>query len=181
MYISKWWGNLVGGSDDALALVDYFESRDLERFTLREILRDLSLDKYLGKTTLRESKDLSFPVEFPDGQSFENSFMISIDPVIDLCAVLLECARSGRVHTRDLFPSSKRPVVFGVDMEKEPLKLLLDELALFCSEPLSYDLAELVPESDMLELADACREIESELQAVMDSLAERTGGIMPSL
>jgi hypothetical protein len=33
MYISKWRGNLVGGSDDALALVDYFESRGRERFT----------------------------------------------------------------------------------------------------------------------------------------------------
>jgi hypothetical protein len=171
MYIAKWWGRLIGGSDDALTLVDYFESRKRRRFALREILRDLSLDKYLGKTTLRESKDLSFSVELPDGRTLVKSFMISIDPVIDLCAILLECAHSGSVDTGELFPSSKQPLVFGVDMEKKALKLLLDELALFCEAPMRYDLAALVPESDMSELADACREIEGELRAFMDSLA----------
>jgi hypothetical protein len=56
-------------------------------------------------------------------------------------------------------------------MEKEALKLLLDELALFCEEPLRYDLAALVPERDMLELAGACREIADELLVFMDSLS----------
>lgn len=169
-YISKWWGNMVGDTDDSLCLIDYFELKKCNRISLSTILHELMLDKYLREATLQESKDMHFVINFPDGQCMEANFDISIDPVIDLCALLVEQIHSGTISTIELDPSSKHPVVFSIEIEKEHLKLLIDELTHFSQNPLSYDLAEMVPEDDMLELAGMCREIVEELNAYDDTL-----------
>lgn len=170
MYISKWWGNMVGDTDDSLCLIDYFEFKKDNHVSLSAILHDLMLDKYLGEATLQESKDMCFVINTPDGQCMEANFDISIDPVIDLCALLVEQIHSGTISTIELVPSSEHPVVFSIGMEKEPLKLLIDELAHFSQNPLLYDLAEMVPEEDMLELASMCTEIIEELRAYYNTL-----------
>lgn len=170
MYISKWWGNMIGGSDDSLCLVDYFEYRAFSLVPLSTVLHELMLDQYLGKTTLQESKEMFFVITYPDGRSMEVDFDISIDPVIDLCALLVEQIHSGSICTLDLVPSSKEPVTFKIALEKQPLKMLLDELTLFCREPLSYDLAEMVPEDHMMELAEMCQGIADELNAYYQTI-----------
>jgi len=48
MYISKWWGDLIGGSDDSLALIDYLEQLDLTEVTLNQILKDLGFNILLS-------------------------------------------------------------------------------------------------------------------------------------
>lgn len=150
---------MIGDSDDSLSLIDYFENRKYETVKLSTVLRELMLDRYLGKGSLQQSKEMFFVMTHADGRSTEKAFMISINPVIDLCAVLVECIHAGRVGTKDLIPSSNNPVIIKIDIEKEDLTLLINELDLFCTRPLSYDLFDFVPEDDMLELAGMCKEI----------------------
>ena len=38
MYIKKYWGNFIGGSDDSLTLVAFFEDQKKEESPLSEIL-----------------------------------------------------------------------------------------------------------------------------------------------
>ena len=38
MYIKKYWGNFIGGSDDSLNLVAFFEDQKKEEIPLSEIL-----------------------------------------------------------------------------------------------------------------------------------------------
>ena len=162
---AKWWGSFVGGTDDSLRLITYFENKKYGRVPLSTVLHDLMLDKYLGKTSLQKSKELFFTMILPDGSTMEVGFDISIDPVIDLCAVLVEQTHLGVINTLDLYSSADYAVAFSIAVEKQPLKLLTDELNHFCLEPLSYDLADMVPEDDMMELAKICREIVDQLDS----------------
>lgn len=170
MYIQKWWGNLVGDSDDSLCLLDYFHFKNKSKLTLQEILTDLKLQKYLGKDTLQQGKNLFFTAEHPNGQKTDIDFLFAIDPVIDLCAILLETIHSGQVDTKALDPYASNPLVFTIEIDKHRLKLLTEELSLFCSDPLRYDLSELVPEEDMLALAKMCSEINGELQTYLNTI-----------
>ena len=37
MYISKYWGEFIGGSDDSLSLIEFLEDLNKEEITLKEI------------------------------------------------------------------------------------------------------------------------------------------------
>lgn len=45
MYIEKYWGSYIGGSDDSLTLLDYLIDKQKEEITLSEIFSDTGLDK----------------------------------------------------------------------------------------------------------------------------------------
>ena len=45
MYISKYWGNFIGGSDDSLNLVAFLEDQKKEEIPLSEIFSKIRLDK----------------------------------------------------------------------------------------------------------------------------------------
>ena len=45
MYIKKYWGNFIGGSDDSLNLVAFLEDQKKEEITLSEIFAKIGLDK----------------------------------------------------------------------------------------------------------------------------------------
>ena len=45
MYIKKYWGNFIGGSDDSLNLVAFLEDQKKEEMPLSEIFAKIGLDK----------------------------------------------------------------------------------------------------------------------------------------
>ena len=45
MYIKKYWGNFLGGSDDSLNLVAFLEDQKKEEIPLSEIFAKIGLDK----------------------------------------------------------------------------------------------------------------------------------------
>ena len=45
MYINKYWGNFIGGSDDSLNLVEFLEDQKKEEIPLSEIFAKIGLDK----------------------------------------------------------------------------------------------------------------------------------------
>ena len=45
MYIKKYWGNFIGGSDDSLNLVSFLEDQKKEEIALSEIFAKIGLDK----------------------------------------------------------------------------------------------------------------------------------------
>ena len=45
MYIKKYWGNYIGGSDDSLNLVEFLADQNKEEITLSEIFAKIGLDK----------------------------------------------------------------------------------------------------------------------------------------
>ena len=45
MYIEKYWGNYIGGTDDSLTLLDYFMDKGKRELSLGEIFADTGLDK----------------------------------------------------------------------------------------------------------------------------------------
>ena len=48
MYIKKYWGNFIGGSDDSLNLVAFLEDQKQEEIPLSEIFQDRSGQAELG-------------------------------------------------------------------------------------------------------------------------------------
>ena len=45
MYIKKYWGNFIGGSDDSLNLMAFLEDQKQEEIPLSEIFAKIGLDK----------------------------------------------------------------------------------------------------------------------------------------
>ena len=45
MYIKKYWGNFIGGSDDSLNLVAFLEDQKKEEIPLSEVFAKIGLDK----------------------------------------------------------------------------------------------------------------------------------------
>lgn len=45
MYIEKYWGNYIGGTDDSLTLLDYLMDKQKSEISLSEIFADIGLDK----------------------------------------------------------------------------------------------------------------------------------------
>ncbi|WP_239614638.1 imm68 putative immunity domain-containing protein [Cohnella mopanensis] len=161
MYISKWWGDLIGGSDDSLALIDYLEQLDLTDVTFNQILKDLGFDVLLSEGDLKNGGNIGF-----DRRSANGMFRVELDiacgALIDLSAIVLECLKSGYVDLHDL-DESRKPCKLYIDASEEKRNLLRDDLNKFSRNPLSYDLAELVPAADMRELAEKAKMIADEL------------------
>ncbi|UKS29587.1 imm68 putative immunity domain-containing protein [Paenibacillus sp. HWE-109] len=161
MYISQWWGDLIGGSDDSLALIDYLEQLDSKNVTLNQILKDLGFDILLSEGDLRNGGNIGF-----DRKSATAMFRVELDiacgVLIDLSAIVLESLKSGYVDLHDL-DEARQPCKLYIDASEENRNLLRDELNKFSRNPLSYDLAELVPTDDMRELAEKAKMIADEL------------------
>ena len=45
MYIEKYWGNYIGGTDDSLTLLDYFMDQQKCEIALKDIFTDTGLDR----------------------------------------------------------------------------------------------------------------------------------------
>ena len=87
MYITKYWGSFIGGSDDSLNLVAFLEDQKKEEIPLSEIFSKIGLDKQ--NWDFRQTVEY---LEFTHSDGVEMDFHFAIDVVTDLAAILLECS-----------------------------------------------------------------------------------------
>ena len=98
MYITgKYWGNLIGDTDDSLTLMDYLSEKGKAEVDVREILADFGLDRLEGDFRAPE-----VPIVYTDEEGWETDIHFAIDLVTDLAALLLECKVSGSVDLGEL-------------------------------------------------------------------------------
>ena len=156
MYIEKYWGNYIGGTDDSLTLLDYFVDKQKREISLSEIFADTGLDKL--SWDFRESPGLGFK----DRDGFEHDFYYAIDVVTDLAALMLECQVNGSVSLGELLDDDREDTVriTFTDREKAAMNRALAD---FAGDPLAYDLLEMVPDEDMQAMARDCEALRREL------------------
>lgn len=136
MYIEKYWGDFIGGSDDSLNLVAFLEDCRKEEITLTEIFIKIGLDM---------------------------DFHFAIDVITDLAAILLECHINRSVNLRDLSDnediSSRQIRVTATEEEHSSVNHALMH---FTQNPKAYDLYEMIGD-DIVELAMVVEEMRKEL------------------
>ena len=157
MYIEKYWGNYIGGTDDSLNLLEYFRDKQKTVLPLSEIFADIGLDKL--DWDFHET-DVELGYESRDGFEFE--FHYAIDVVTDLAALMLECQVNGSVPLGELLDDESKNTVriTFTDGEKAAMNQALTD---FAGDPMAYDLHEMVPDEDMLEMALDCENLRREL------------------
>ena len=157
MYVEKYWGNYIGGTDDSLNLLEYLKDKQKALLPLSEIFADTGLDKL--NWDFRET-DTELVYESRDG--FEYEFHYAIDVVTDLAALMLECLVNGSVSLGELLDDESEAAVriTFTDGEKAAMNKALAD---FVSDPLAYDLHEMVPDEDMQAMARDCEELRKEL------------------
>lgn len=158
MYIDKYWGNYIGGSDDSLNLVAFLADQGKEEIPLNEIFSKIGLD--------RQNWDFHQTVEyleFTHSDGVEMDFHFAIDVVTDLAAILLECSVSGSVDLHDLdeynTPSRRIRITATVEEHNAMDRTLAD----FAQDPLSYDLHEMMGDEDIMEMARDVEALRKEL------------------
>ena len=158
MYISKYWGDFIGGSDDSLSLVDFLEDLNKEEITLKEIFTVIGLD--------RQNMDFRKTVEnlgFTNSMGLEIYFNYAIDIVTDLAAILLECKNNGHVNIGELYGNEDEQNrcirVVATEEEYTAIKVALED---FVKDPMSYDLYEIIGD-DIIEMAEIVKELRKEL------------------
>ena len=117
MYIKKYWGNFIGGSDDSLNLVAFLEDQKKEEIPLSEIFAKIGLDKQ--NWNFRQTVDY---LEFTHSSGVEMDFHFAIDVVTDLAAILLECS------IRDVVVQSHKIHRPSADVHEEHRRLILHQL-----------------------------------------------------
>lgn len=157
MYIEKYWGNYIGGTDDSLNLLEYFKDKGKTELSLCEIFADIGLDKL--DWDFHET-DMELVYESRDGFEFE--FHYAIDVVTDLAALMLECQVNGSVCLGELLDDESELIVriTFTDGEKAAMNKALTD---FVSDPIAYDLLEMVPDEDMQAMARDCDALRKEL------------------
>ena len=167
MYIAdKYWNNYIGDTDDSLTLVEYLADKQKEEISLEEIFADIGLDKLSGNFRQHEEPltVILANVESDYDEPYAE-FYYAIDSITDLAALLLECKVSGSVNLCELSGYDLDTPVPDVRITAtaEEHELINRVLKDFVSAPLAYDLSEMCPEEDMLEMAEICEELRLEL------------------
>lgn len=161
MYIDKWWGNYIGETDDSLSLIDYFGTKIKSEYTLTEIFSDLGIDKQIAYGNFYETQK----VEFIHPNGMNQDFYYAIDVLIDLSAIILEILKNGQIHLKDLDNQTRYKDKFvKITITNEQLRFIIDELSRFIIDPSKYDLSEVVPESDLIEMTNSIEDIKYELR-----------------
>ena len=158
MYIDKYWGNFIGGSDDSLNLVAFLEDQKKEEIPLSEIFAKIGLDK--------QNWDFHRTVEyleFTHSNGVEIDFHFAIDVVTDLAAILLECSVSGGVNLHDLDEYNTPSRRIRVTATAEEHDAMDKALADFAQDPLSYDLHDLMSDEEIEEMAHQVAALRKEL------------------
>ncbi len=155
MYIEKYWGNYVGGSDDSLVLLEYLAGKEKEQITVEEIFEETGLNN------LSSFRNTDCPLEAPiDG--FEAEIHYAITLITDLATLLLECKVNGSVNISDLLEDDMDCVISITATEQEH-ELINKALMDFTAEPQAYDLCEMVGDEEIVEMSQVCEEIRKEL------------------
>ena len=158
MYINKYWGNFIGGSDDSLNLVEFLEDQKKEEIPLSEIFAKIGLDK--------QNWDFHQTVEyleFTHSDGVEMDFHFAIDVVTDLAAILLECSVSGSVNLHDLDEYNTPSRRIRITATPEEHDAMDKALADFAQNPLEYDLSEMMDEDETKEMAGIVESLRKEL------------------
>ena len=148
MYIKKYWGNFIGGSDDSLNLVDFLVDQKKEEIPLSEIFAKIGLDKQ--NWDFRQTVNY---LEFTHSSGVEEDFHFAVDVVTDLAAILLECSVSGSVNLHDLDEyntPSRRIRITATAEEHDAMNKALED---FAKNPLSYDLHEMMDDEEIQKMA----------------------------
>ena len=158
MYIKKYWGNFIGGSDDSLNLVAFLEDQKKEEIPLSEIFAKIGLDK--------QNWDFHQTVEyleFTHSDGVEMDFHFAIDVVTDLAAILLECSVSGSVNLQDLDEYNTPIRRIRITATPEEHEAMDKALADFAQSPLTYDLHEMMDDEEIQEMAHHVEALRKEL------------------
>ena len=148
MYIKKYWGNFIGGSDDSLNLVAFLEDQKKEEIPLSEIFAKIGLDKQ--NWDFRQTVEY---LEFTHSDGVEMDFHFAIDVVTDLAAILLECSVSGSVNLQDLDEYNTPSRRIRITATPEEHDAMNKALADFAQNPLEYDLHEMMDDEEIREMA----------------------------
>ena len=148
MYIKKYWGNFIGGSDDSLNLVAFLEDQKKEEIPLSEIFAKIGLDKQ--SWDFRQTVEY---LEFTHSDGVEMDFHFAIDVVTDLAAILLECSVSGSVNLQDLDEYNTPARRIRITATPEEHDAMNKSLADFAQNPLEYDLSEMMDNEEIQEMA----------------------------
>ena len=158
MYIKKYWGNFIGGSDDSLNLVAFLVDQKKEEIPLSEIFAKVGLDKQ--NWDFRQTVEY---LEFTHSDGVEMDFHFAIDVVTDLAAILLECSVSGSVNLQDLDEyntSSRRIRITATPEEHDAMNKALAD---FAQNPMEYDLSEMMDDEEIHEMARDVEALRKEL------------------
>ena len=158
MYIKKYWGNFIGGSDDSLNLVAFLEDQKKEEIPLSEIFAKIGLDKQ--NWDFRQTVKY---LEFTHSNGVEMDFHFAIDVVTDLAAILLECSISGSVNLQDLDEYNTPARRIRITATPEEHDAMNKALADFTQNPLEYDLSEMMDDEEIQEMARDVEALRKEL------------------
>ena len=158
MYIKKYWGNFIGGSDDSLNLVAFLEDQKKEEIPLSEIFAKIGLDKQ--NWDFRQTVEY---LEFTHSDGVEMDFHFAIDVVTDLTAILLECSVSGSVNLQDLDEYNTPARRIRITVTPEEHDAMNKALADFAQNPLEYDLSEMMDDEEIQEMARDVEALRKEL------------------
>ena len=158
MYIKKYWGNFIGGSDDSLNLVAFLEDQKKEEIPLSEIFAKIGLDKQ--NWDFRQTVEY---LEFTHSDGVEMDFHFAIDVVTDLAAILLECSVSGSVNLQDLDEYNTPARRIRITATPEEHDAMNKALADFVQDPLSYDISEMMGEDEITDMAYQVEMLRKEL------------------
>ena len=158
MYIKKYWGNFIGGSDDSLNLVAFLEDQKKEEIPLSEIFSKIGLDKQ--NWDFRQTVEY---LEFTHSDGVEMDFHFAIDVVTDLAAILLECSVSGSVNLQDLDEYNTPARRIRITATPKEHDAMNKSLADFVHAPLEYDISEMMGEDEITDMASQVEMLRKEL------------------
>ena len=158
MYIKKYWGNFIGGSDDSLNLVAFLEDQKKEEIPLSEIFAKIGLDKQ--NWNFHQTVEY---LEFTHSDGVEMDFHFAIDVVTDLAAILLECSVSGSVNLQDLDEYNTPSRRIRITATPEEHDAMDKALADFVHAPLEYDISEMMGEDEITDMASQVEMLRKEL------------------
>lgn len=170
MYIEKYWGEYIGGSDDSLSLLAFLEEQNKEEISLSEIFAKIGLDKL--NWNFRQTVEY---LGFIHSNGVETDFHFAVDIIVDIAAILLECKINKVVNLHDLdeydAPSRNIRIIATTEELNAMDKALLD----FTQNPLEYDLSELIGEDEVKDMVKQVETLRKELYKISTSemLTER--------
>ena len=158
MYIEKYWGEYIGGSDDSLNLVAFLEDQKKEEISLNEIFDKIGLDKL--NWNFRQTVEY---LGFTHSDGVEMDFHFAIDVITDLAAILLECKvnKFVNLHELDEYDSPSRNI--RIIVTPEEYNALDKVLSDFVQNPLEYDLSDMMGEDEIKDMAVEVNALRKEL------------------
>ena len=161
MYIEKYWGDYIGGTDDSLTLTAYLAEKGKDEITLEEIFSDFGRETLFG-----DFRRTDPPLAYTNSEGWEMGIQCAIDLIADLAALLLECRANGSVDlleldgTLDLDGESAKIRITATPEEERQMERIL---AAFAEAPLDFDISDMISEEDAEAMAAVCEELRREL------------------